>query len=130
MISLETIDKTILEHESKDTTYANCEKLAWLYIVRDHLREYEPHSNSQLMDINSKETTSTKENILPAYDSYIKNKKEFQLKNISKEKLIYSLDILSNEIKEFIKKLYRNSETPEEREKINNLINEINAGNI
>ena len=61
MISLETIDKTILEHESKDTTYANCEKLAWLYIVRDHLREYEPHSNSQLMDINSKETNSIKQ---------------------------------------------------------------------
>lgn len=23
--------------EKKDTTYANCERLAWLYIVRDHI---------------------------------------------------------------------------------------------
>lgn len=37
MISLDKIERAILEHESMDTTYANCEKLAMLYIVRDHL---------------------------------------------------------------------------------------------
>lgn len=37
MISIEEIDKTILDLENHDTTYATCEKLAWLYIVRDHL---------------------------------------------------------------------------------------------
>ena len=37
MISVDEIDKAILEHEAKDTTYANCERLAWLYIVRDHI---------------------------------------------------------------------------------------------
>ena len=37
MISAEELDRAILEHESKDTTYANCERLAWLYIVRDHI---------------------------------------------------------------------------------------------
>lgn len=38
MISKETLDKEILELETKhDTTYATCERLAWLYIVRDHL---------------------------------------------------------------------------------------------
>ena len=37
MISRETLDRAIAEHESGDTSYANCERLAWLYIVRDHL---------------------------------------------------------------------------------------------
>lgn len=37
MISKEEIDRTILELEQKDTTFATCERLAWLYIVRDHL---------------------------------------------------------------------------------------------
>lgn len=37
MVNIDDIDKTILELESKDTTYAVCERLAWLYIVRDHI---------------------------------------------------------------------------------------------
>lgn len=37
MINKDEIDRAILEHEAKDTTYANCERLAWLYIVRDHI---------------------------------------------------------------------------------------------
>ena len=37
MISLEEIEKTIMDLERRDTTYAVCERLAWLYIVRDHL---------------------------------------------------------------------------------------------
>lgn len=34
MISVEELDKTILELEMRDTTFANCQKLADLYIVR------------------------------------------------------------------------------------------------
>ena len=34
MISIEELDKTILELEMRDTTFANCQKLADLYIVR------------------------------------------------------------------------------------------------
>ena len=38
MINLDIIEREILELElRKDTTYAVCERLAWLYIVRDHL---------------------------------------------------------------------------------------------
>ena len=39
MIDLNEINKTILMLEEKDTTYATCEKLADLYIVRDHLAQ-------------------------------------------------------------------------------------------
>ena len=38
MINLETIEREISEVEAaRDTTYRTCERLAWLYIVRDHL---------------------------------------------------------------------------------------------
>lgn len=42
MISLDEIERTILELESRrDTTFATCEKLATLYVVRDHLEPSE-----------------------------------------------------------------------------------------
>lgn len=37
MINLSEIENTILDLEQRDTTYSVCERLAWLYIVRDHL---------------------------------------------------------------------------------------------
>ena len=39
MLSLEEVERTILELEKRDTTYATCERLAWLYIVHDHLTQ-------------------------------------------------------------------------------------------
>lgn len=39
MIDLETIEREVHDLEARgDTTYSLCERLAWLYIVRDHLR--------------------------------------------------------------------------------------------
>ena len=46
MISLEELEKTIIELESRDTTFATCERLAWLYIVRDHLTNTKPTGKS------------------------------------------------------------------------------------
>lgn len=38
MINLDEIDREIHDLEARgDTTYSLCERLAWLYIVRDHL---------------------------------------------------------------------------------------------
>ena len=37
MISIEEVEKSILELEQADTSFAVCAKLADLYIVRDHL---------------------------------------------------------------------------------------------
>ena len=39
MISRDEIDRTILELEGHDTSFAVCEKLAMLYIVRDHMEK-------------------------------------------------------------------------------------------
>lgn len=38
MVSIETIEQEIIELEKRDTSYAVCERLAWLYTVRDHLK--------------------------------------------------------------------------------------------
>lgn len=39
MIDLETIEREINLLESRgDTTYSQCERLCWLYTVRDHIR--------------------------------------------------------------------------------------------
>lgn len=37
MVDPDEVEKEIISLESRDTTYAVCERLAWLYIVRDHL---------------------------------------------------------------------------------------------
>ena len=43
MISIEEIEDTIEELvATRDTSYAVCQRLAWLYVVRDHLKPQEP----------------------------------------------------------------------------------------
>lgn len=38
MVDLETIEREINDLEARgDTTYSLCERLSWLYVVRDHL---------------------------------------------------------------------------------------------
>ena len=34
---METVEREIDELESRETTYRVCERLAWLYVVKDHL---------------------------------------------------------------------------------------------
>lgn len=39
VVSLEKVEREIDELEARgETTYSLCERLAWLYVVRDHLR--------------------------------------------------------------------------------------------
>jgi hypothetical protein len=53
---LETIEREIEEIEStKDTTYRTCERLAWLYIVRDHLRPTQTPSGHRTQTISGSE---------------------------------------------------------------------------
>ena len=39
MIDLETVEREISELEARQASYKLCERLSWLYIVRDHLYE-------------------------------------------------------------------------------------------
>lgn len=38
-LGLDGFKRLILNLEKRDTSYAVCERLAWLYIVRDHLKK-------------------------------------------------------------------------------------------
>lgn len=50
MISKDELDKTILELEMRDTTFANCSKLADLYVVRDHMTD-QPQKQPSPLDV-------------------------------------------------------------------------------
>ena len=64
MVSIETIEREIIELEKRDTSYAVCERLAWLYTVRDHLKEKkmpvvaEAHKTGKLAESEFLETAS------------------------------------------------------------------------
>lgn len=38
MVSVEDVDREIMELERRDASYSVVERLCWLYVVRDHLR--------------------------------------------------------------------------------------------
>jgi hypothetical protein len=48
MLNIDKINEEILALESRDTTYAVAEKLAWLYIVRDNLVRYQEQEQKLL----------------------------------------------------------------------------------
>lgn len=48
MVSIEIIEEEILDLEKRDTSYAVCERLAWLYTVRDHLKK--PAADATVME--------------------------------------------------------------------------------
>lgn len=50
MIDLETIEREIDKLEHREASYRLCERLSWLYIVRDHLYEkiYPPEGSERL----------------------------------------------------------------------------------
>ena len=47
MVSLETIEREIDELLTKDTSYAVCERLCWLYTVRNNLRGLNAHEDME-----------------------------------------------------------------------------------
>lgn len=51
MLSVEDVERTILELEKRDTTYATCERLAWLYIVHDHLMQRIVHGKARASEM-------------------------------------------------------------------------------
>lgn len=64
MIDLETIEREIQEIEAtRDTTYKTCERLAWLYIVRDHLRPMAIPSDHRTQTISGSEFLEAASNV-------------------------------------------------------------------
>ena len=132
MISEQELLREIEEYENKTPTYQVCEKLATLYTIYDHnfSKSLSKFSYSSSRELQQENIVGKNIDILPAYHSYVEVKKRFQYGDVPKEKVLYFLNTLSQEIKDFFAMLYRNTDMPEERDIINQLINDINVGNI
>lgn len=113
MINLEEIYNTIAELENGDTTFASCQKLASLYIVRDNLQHPTNQVEHELSDI------------LPQYKEYCNIKRRYQLNEIGAQAVINSLQGVCKEITEFIQMLYGSTDMPDERAMLKEMINSL-----
>ena len=104
IMDIKIINEMIEELEDSDTTYTNVEDLASLYIVREKLNVSTDNVVKELNDI------------LPAYNVYKTVKRNYQLNGIDKLKVLRQLESVCRELKDFICRLYSNSDSPEERE--------------
>ena len=116
MLNLKDIDETIEELENGATTMANCQKLAYLYIVRDKITKTD--SDTVVQEYSD---------ILPSYERYKTEKTKYQLGGGNKQGIINYLSLLCTEIEEFIKTLYSSTDTPEERAIIKEKITKISG---
>lgn len=118
MLNIEEIDNTIEELENGATTFDNCMKLASLYIVKEH-----NSTPAQTMVTGTVEGELN--DILPQYRIYCATKRRYQLNELSDKAVQSAMKDLCTEIKEFIHVLYSSTDTPQEREQIRDLIDEL-----
>lgn len=116
-MNIQEIENTIIELQNGDTTYANCQKLASLYIVKKHF----PTESTNKENVVVKEFND----ILPMYSEYCRIKRQYQLKELSGEAVLDAIQEVCREIKEFIKTLYANVDTVQEKEQLTNMIAEL-----
>lgn len=95
------IENTIKSLESGETTFANCQKLASLYVVFDHLK-----------------TAGDVKDSLPAYKNYCEVKCQYQKHQTSEVNVVTSISAVCKELKSLIHLIYSNSDMPEERKYI------------
>lgn len=105
------INNTIAELENGETTFASCDKLASLYIVREHLNE--------------DEVINEYNDILPSYSEYCEYKRKYQLGEVTERCVELSMQKVCQEISEFIHTLYISIDTVEERKIISDMIQNL-----
>jgi len=124
-MDLYLIDSTIDELERGDTTFVNCERLASLYIIKEHYQKY-PLVLRGLYD----EVEEELNDIAPQYKSYCEIKRDYQLGKTTKEAVIKAMHGVCKEIEDFIQLLYSSTDMPEERDELKQLINKIYNKNV
>ena len=112
MLDMVMVENTIQELENADTNFANCEKLANLYIIRDH-------------NTVTNEVTEELSDILPHYNIYCEKKRHYQIHKVGEDIVIDSLHIVCNEIFEFIQTLYSSTDMIEERALLTSLVDKL-----
>ena len=112
MLNLQEVENTITELENGETTLESCRRLAMLYIVRDHQK----NANTSVSDACSAIVAEEIRDTLPMHKEYCQVKREFQLGSVREEVVVSKLSLLCEEIEEFIKTLYYNTNTQAERD--------------
>lgn len=108
-MDIKVLDELIEEVKESDTTYANARDLSALCSARNILAT--PATIEKEID-----------DILPAYRQYVDIKTKYQLNQIDKESVVYSLSLVCREIQELIQILYSSTDMPLERIEIQNII--------
>ena len=120
-MNLYLIDDAIEELEQAETNFANCERLADLYIIKEHYKKYPPVLKGLYDDVD-KELND----IAPQYRKYVDIKRQYQLGDTTKESVLASMNLVAEEITQFIKILYSSTDTKEEREILRKMIYDLN----
>ena len=120
MLNLQEIEDTIHQLENSDTTFNTCEKLASLYIVKEHLQ------NADTGMVNAENNVvSELHDILPQYNYFCEVKRKYQMQEVPKEKVITSMRKLCIEVEEFLHTLYSHTDMEEERQLLQEMVNRI-----
>ena len=105
-MDIKDINRTIQELKEDSTTFENCERLAHLYIVKEHMNNAEEEY----------------EDILPQYVKYMGMKRKYQLGEIAEPAIEKQIKAVCKEISEFIHTLYTSTDMPSEREMIKSMV--------
>ena len=117
MLDFQLIDNTIEELENEDTNFANCQKLASLYTIKQF---YENH----LKD--TQKVESELNDILPSYRQYQEVKRHYQMSEATDTQVVNSLQVVCKEISEFIHTLYSSTDMQDERDVIQSMVSQLN----
>ena len=107
-MNISEIENTIQELEAGETTFAACDKLASLYIVRNYLKN---RTQGTVGGAVAKELSD----ILPEYKRYCDTKRRYQLFEVTQDAVLHAMAGLCKEIDEFMRTLYSSTDSPEER---------------
>ena len=113
-MDIEAINNSIEDLENGETTVTNCERLAHLYIIRDHIQI---ENRAGLTSLRREFS-----DILPSYCTYLEAKRAYQQHKTGIEEVEYCMTVLCQEISEFLHILYNNTESSVERKCISSSI--------
>lgn len=125
MLDIHDVDNTIRELENGETTFANCSKLADLYIVRKYYQTSKEMQEEYGHDYGDAKVKKELSDILPSYTEYGDLKKHYQMGEITEKPVLNSLTKVCNEIYEFIHTLYSSTDMEDERAIIINLVDKL-----
>lgn len=117
-MNIEDINSTINKLENDETTFGNCDKLASLYIVREHYLKGQKSTGNEDVEQEIKD-------ILPQYHKYIDIKRRYQMGELSEKVVETAIKSVCREILELIQTLYKCTDMPEERAYILKMINDL-----